>query len=175
MTAPANIRVNTQVPFPSLVLAGAPVTTAKANGVWTVGFSIANLAVQVPPTVNQPNDYLLVWDSVAQTFFRISLSAMQARTQRSVTANGNLPITATDQIININAAGDLAPAIPLAALRNGLPLTVINLPGSHAQTLTASGADGFDGAPDYLLEGGGVVTFLPYNDGVNNALGYKVT
>lgn len=175
MTAPANIRVNTQVPFPSLVLAGAPVTIAKNNGVWTVGFSIAKLGVQVPPAANYPNDYVLIWDSVAQTFFKASLTSIAGltRLQRSITGAGQLPITGIDMILNLNAAADLAPPVPLAVTRNGVPLTFKNLPGSHVQTITATAPDTFDGEAQWPLQPGASVTLVPYNDGVNAGYGIE--
>ena len=40
---PANIRVNASFPFPSLVSGTGPVTISKANGVWSIGFSMAVL------------------------------------------------------------------------------------------------------------------------------------
>ena len=91
-------------------------------------------------------------------------------TQRSITASGNLPIVALDRILNINAATDLAPTVPLSTTRNGAPLTFKNAQGSHAQTLTLSGSDtlAFDGGGTTLsLPAGASVTIYPLNDGVN--------
>lgn len=37
MPAVANVRVNTQVPFPALVVGAGGISVAKVNGVWTIG------------------------------------------------------------------------------------------------------------------------------------------
>ena len=74
MVLPANIRVNAQLPFPSLVTGTGPITITKANGVWTVGFSIVPFGVANPPVGNYPTDYLLGYDSVAKAYFQISLT-----------------------------------------------------------------------------------------------------
>lgn len=39
MTLPPSIRVNTKAAFPSIVQGSGPITIAKVNGVWTVGFN----------------------------------------------------------------------------------------------------------------------------------------
>jgi hypothetical protein len=80
MAAPANIRVNVQVPFPALVVPSGPITLNKVNGIWTIGFAVSQLGQQNPP---QPSalatDFVLVWDSVAQTFVQSSLSSLTGR------------------------------------------------------------------------------------------------
>lgn len=178
MTLPANVRFNTQVPFPAMVTAIGPVTLTKVNGVWTVGFSIANLGTEVPGLGSFPNDYLLVWDSVQLNFFKTPITTLQqmlvgaGRTQRSITGSGQLPIVANDSILNLNAASDLTPTVPLASGRTGAPLTFKNLPGSHLQTLTPTSPDTFDGQSTYPLGAGASVTLVPYNDGVN--AGYAI-
>jgi hypothetical protein len=176
MTLPANIRINTSLPFPALAKGSGPVVVSKVNGVWTIGLSFAVVGQQLPPPANFPTDYLLVYDSIANTFFKMSLSALATfgagRTQRSITSSGQLPIIAGDGILNINAASDLTPIVPLAAGRNGVPLTFKNLPGSHTQTLTRTSPDTFDGATTVSLIAGAAVTLVPYNDFVNS--GYAI-
>jgi hypothetical protein len=178
MTLPANVRVNTSVPFPSLVKASGPITLAKASGIWTVGFNISNLGTQVPPSQNFPSDYLIVYDAVAGTFFKMSITALAnsiisgGRTQRSITSSGQLPLASNDSILNLNAATDLTPIVPLASSRNGMPFTFKNLPGSHVQTLTKTGSDTFDGLTTIPLAAGAAVTLMPYNDSVNS--GYAI-
>lgn len=177
MSLPANIRVNTSAPFPSLVTASGPVTLAKANGIWKIGLSVAMLGVE--NVSNPATTYLLLYDSVAGNWFKIPLSSLPitgARVQRSITGAGNLPIASTDQILNVNAAvPGLIIAIPLAVTRTGgAPLTFNFIPGSSPFTLTATGPDTLDGQASLVLNSGGV-TLTPYTDGVNNALGYAVT
>lgn len=94
------------------------------------------------------------------------------RPQRSITMIANLPVTATDSILNVNAPSDLTPIVPLASTRAGAPLTFKNLPGSHSQTLKRTSPDLFDGSVSIVLVAGASVTLVPYNDGVNT--GYSV-
>lgn len=93
--------------------------------------------------------------------------ASKTRVQRSITTIGSLPIVATDSILNINNAGNLAPVVPLASTRNGAPLTFKNLPGSHLQTLTQTAPDTLEGQNTLPLNPGASITLVPYNDGVN--------
>jgi hypothetical protein len=176
VTLPANIRINTSLPFPALAKGSGPVIVSKVNGIWTIGLSFGVLGVQSPPPGNFPTDYLLVYDSIANTFFKMPLGALATfgagRTQRSITSSGQFPIQANDSILNINNLGDLVPIIPLASGRNGAPLTFKNLPSSHTQTLTRTSPDTFDGATTVSLIAGAAVTLVPYNDGVN--AGYAI-
>lgn len=182
MLAP-NIRVNTQAPFPALVKASAPVTIAKAAGIFTIGFSVNGLGVQVPPTVNFPTDYLLVYDSLAGTYFKMPLSGIPglagARTQRSVTGAGPVAITVLDQILNLNMTASLVITLPSYLTRLGNPLTfkdVSQLNGAafHAQTIAAAAGEKIDGnASVPLNQPGQAITLVPMNDGVNAGWGQQ--
>lgn len=171
MALPVNIRVNVRAPFPALVQGSGPITIVKTNGIWTIGYSISTFQIQTPPLTSYPADYVLVWDSVANTFFRLQLSVLaglsSARVQRSITGAGNLPIVLGDSILNVNAATDLAPVVPLASTRSGAPLTFKNKPGSHSQTITRTAPDTLEGNNSFPLAAGTSVTLVPYNDGVN--------
>jgi hypothetical protein len=123
MALPANIRINASVPFPAMVTGSGPITIGKANGIWTVGLSIAQLQTQIPPGVNAPNDYLLLYDSVANQFFKTSIQGLLtivlalggARFQRSVTASP-IVIQGADQLLNVNiSAGNPTCALPVAS------------------------------------------------------------
>lgn len=178
MTIVPNVRVNAQLPFPSLVYGTGPITIGKANGIWTVGFSIAAFGSQNPPSGNFPTDYFLAYDANANAFFKMSItnlvSALNAslgiaRTQRAVTATP-IVIVGTDQILNCNIASAAACALPAAAGRNGVPLTFKDLgqATAHNITLTANGADTIDGAATYVIRNNfGWVTLVPFNDGTN--------
>lgn len=176
MVAPANVRVNTQVPFPALVTGSGPITIAKANGVWQVGFTIAAFGSQNPPIGNYPTDYVLAWDDQAKQFFKISLSNLGqtlvgARNQRLVTASP-IVIAGTDQILNVNiAAGAPTCALPAAATRNGIPLSFKDVGGNfalHNLTITPNGAETIDGAASLILATNRqYITLVPANDGTS--------
>jgi hypothetical protein len=50
-----SIRIDTAVPFPSLVQGALPITVTKVSGVWTIGWSPTNTGVLF---VNQPDQVL---------------------------------------------------------------------------------------------------------------------
>jgi hypothetical protein len=174
MTQPANLRVNAAVPFPAMVQGSGPITVAKNAGRFIIGFAAQLLGLQ-NPLANALADQVLVWDPIAKSLILTSVNTIVSTggPQRSITAAGNLPITAADVILNINNVADLTPVVPLAAPRLGTPLTFKNLPGSHVQTLQRTGADTFDGAATYGLGAGQSVTLRPYNDGVNAGYGIE--
>jgi hypothetical protein len=182
MTLPANIRVNTQAPFPALVKGSGPITIQKSNGIWTLGFSVSGFAVQIPPGVKYPTDYLFVWDSQAQTFFNMPLSgisALLARTQRSIVNAGQAAITAADQILNLNLTASLVITLPSYLTRLGNPLTfkdvsLLNGAAFHAQTFAAAAGEKIDGnASVPLNQPGQAITLVPMNDGVNAGWGQQ--
>lgn len=141
MTLPASIRVNTAAPFPSLVTSTAPVTIRKVNGIWTIGFSSASLAVMTPPSGDYPTDYVLVYDSIAGTYFNVSISQVIAAaaasitavapTPKIVTAAGDYTVLAGDQIILMNKTVGAATNInlPTSASRINIPITVKDYKG----------------------------------------------
>jgi hypothetical protein len=146
-TLPPDIRVNTQVPFPALVVGGGPITVTKQNGVWQVGFSIA----------------------VFSQIFGV-LPGL-ARPQRSVTVSP-IVIQGIDQILNVNiATGAVVCTLPPFAGRLGVPLTFKDVGGNfvaHPLTITAAGTDLIDGQPSITLNGNHeYITLVPANDTVN--------
>jgi hypothetical protein len=179
MGVPANIRVNTAVPFPALVTSSGPITIAKVSGIWTVGFSIANLATQNPPSGNYPTDYVIVWDSVAGSFIKVSLTNLavstvvsQAPAYRKVTATPIVVNAVTDQVLGIDTnaiAGASACALPAAAGRSGVPLTFKDITLKAATwniTLTPNGAETIDTLANLVMKVDGVgVTLLPVTGG----------
>lgn len=75
MSAPPNFRLNVNVPFPALVQGSGPITISKNSGIWTVGYGVTQFATGAPPG-SLTNDYVLVWDSVGQTFVNVSLATL---------------------------------------------------------------------------------------------------
>jgi hypothetical protein len=172
MTLPANVRVNVAAPFPAIVKGSGAISIAKANGIWTIGIGFSQLATQFPPSANYPTDYLLVWDSIAQTFFTVPLSGLVGgnRVQRSVTA-GPVTVLPTDQILNLNLGSSLTITLPSYLTRAGLPITFKDVgrqAGAFPQTIAALGAETIDGNASVSLNTNGQsITLVPANDGVN--------
>lgn len=180
MTLPANIRVNTAVPFPALVQPSGPITIAKNNGIWTIGFTITAFGSQVPLVGNYPTDFLLAWDDVNKTFFKVSITNLIAsiiatfptRTQRLVTTSP-VGVGASDMIINTNiASGSPTCQLPAAAGRLGVPVTFKDIGGqwaAHPLTFTCTGGDLIDGQASVSGAGAyGAITFVPANDGTSS-------
>lgn len=170
MPAVANIRVNTQVPFPASVTGAGPVVVAKSSGsVWTVTLSLAPINAVIPPGTNWVTDYILVYDSIANGFLKMPLFNFTARPQRLVTAS---PITVQlyDSIINVNVSGSaVACTLPSAASRGGVPLAFKDVSGNfaaHNLTLTPAAGDTIDGASSLVLSTNyQYVNLMPANDG----------
>lgn len=180
MTLPANVRVNTAVPFPALVQANGPITISKNNGIWTIGFTITTFGSQVPLVGNYPTDFLLAWDDVNKTFFKVSITNLIAsivatfptRTQRLVTTSP-VGVGASDQIINTNiGTGSPTCTLPAAAGRLGVPITFKDVGGHWATnnlTFSCTGGDLIDGQATVLVAGAyGSITFVPANDGTTS-------
>jgi hypothetical protein len=178
LSLPANIRVNAQLPFPSLVTGTGPITIGKANGIWQIGFTITAFGTQVPIAPAYPTDYFLMYDVNANAFFKMSItnlvSALNAslgvaRTQRAVTTTPII-IAGTDQILNCNINVAAACTLPSAASRLGVPLTFKDLGQAalHNITITAAGGDTIDGAATAkLVNNFQWITLVPFNDGTN--------
>lgn len=178
MTLPASIRVNTRVPFPTLIYGSAPVTISKVNGIWTIGLAVDPLGAQVPSAGNYPTDYFLVWDSTAKSYFKMSLTGListlsisvgQVRAQRTTTVTP-IVVGVGDEIISTKIATPAACTLPSSATRAGKSLTFKDLGRAAANniTFTAAGGDTIDGAATYKLTNDFAwVTFTPFNDGTN--------
>ena len=173
MTLPANIRINVKAPFPANVSGAGMVVLTKANGIWTVSIDFTKLG-PLTTTNDIPGALVAVYDPVTKLYNTLTAaqiaalaSTTGARTQRSITGGGQLPIIGADSILNVNNVADLTPTLPLASTRNGAPLTINNMPGSHTQTVGTTGADTIDGQPTVQVVAGARVTFWPYFDGVN--------
>jgi hypothetical protein len=174
MASPVNIRAFAPIPFPALVVGGAPVAVTKANGIWTIALNVANLTQHIPAGADFASEYLVVYDAVRQTFFKVLLSTAGlagARVQRAVNASP-IVVLAGDQVINFNInAGGPTCALPAAASRNGVPLTFKDA-GGHAAannlTITPAAGETIDGLANVAMNTNfQQLTLAPYNDGTN--------
>ena len=124
--------------------------------------------------VDTTNNRLVVQDGATAGGFAAA-KVTDVIGQRAIQSSGDLPITAADRKLNVKIAAPLTIAVPAAASRNGFPLTFKNSAASTAAvTLSATSPDGFDGQSTIVLAPGAGLTIDPYNDGVNNALGYGI-
>lgn len=173
MALPAAIRINTNAPFPALVTGGTGIGINKQNGIWTVSFNINTFGTQIPPPANYANDYILVYDAVANTYFKMPLNSLSlglsSRLQRSVTTTP-IVITNIDQQLNCKITTPATCALPPAASRVGAPLTFKDLGQATANniTITPNGAELIDGqASVKIINNYAQLTLVPFNDGVN--------
>lgn len=177
MGLPPNVRVNAQLPFPAMVTGGAGIAISKNNGIWQVSFSINGFGSQNPPSGNFATDFLLGYDAIAQTFFKVSIANLIAvttsiRLQRRVTATPII-VSATDQILNCNiSSGAASCTLPSYATRGGLALTFKDVGGQAAAnniTITPNGAETIDGvnAAVVLRNNYEGITLVPANDGTS--------
>lgn len=170
MTALPTLKMRVLPTFPSAVFGSGPVTVTKVAGVYTISFSVMLFSSALPAATDYATDYLLVYDSVAGSFFRMPLINFGQRTQRAVVATP-IVVSGTDQILNCNINADSTCALPAAATRNGVPLTFKDLghATAHNITITPNGTETIDGvnAAVKIVNDFGEITLVPFNDGVN--------
>ena len=175
MTLPANIRVNVGAPFPALVKGGGGLSIQKANGVWTLGLGYPQLGIQALPVLtNFATDYVAVYDSIAQTYFLLPLSATGiggGRAQRAVTG-GPVTINFTDQILHLNLTAPTTITLPPFGGRAGVPLLFKDVgmqAAANNVTIAAAAGEFIDGSfPSVVLnQNGQAINLVPANDGVN--------
>ena len=181
MALPARLRVNAAFPFPALVQGSGPITVAKSNGTWTLGYTIDGMAQSPSPG---PNDLILLWDANLHNFYKTSLNTLGGGTaaggQRSVTLAANLAAGASDQILNCNittgsTGSPNTVALPSAASRAGLPISYIDVGGqalAHPIQISRAGSDVIlsangSGTSITLSLNYQRLTFMPFTDGVN--------
>lgn len=153
MTLPANIRVNIAAPFPSLVKGSGPVTIAKHNGIWTVGFTIANLAAaaaNTDPTTIQ----VLLYNTVLNTFQKATIASLLASTplvSPTLIGIAQSPYLAqlNDSILYVDTSGGAVVInLQTAASRILRPLTIKDVSGNanaNNITINPNGAETIEG------------------------------
>jgi hypothetical protein len=91
MGLPYNIRVNVNVPFPSLVAGGSAIKVTKKNGIWTISIDYGEFVLS--PTIADPaNSYVLIWNAVSGLFSTVPVSSVSG--SKVVTSlTGVMPFT----------------------------------------------------------------------------------
>ena len=95
------LRITPFVPFPAQVKGAGPVTIAKQNGIWTVGFNIGDLA-PLPVGADPTTKLLVLWDEVTQSFINGNLTLVQ----KSL-ATADFIVDGGGQVITTGIKGDL--------------------------------------------------------------------
>lgn len=162
MSLPAALRVNANLNFPATVRGNGPVTIAKADGIWTVGFTIAQLAAM--PAGDPSTRLVLVWDITTSTFMQTTISNLIATATsglRIVTAAGPIVIVSTDQTILVNktvgAATDIN--LPTSASRAGVPVIVKDYKGDASVNnirFVTTGVETLDGFVQAAADAAGI-------------------
>jgi hypothetical protein len=152
MTLPANIRVNIGAPFPATVKGSGPVAISKQNGIWTVGFQIANLGI-IPPGTDPTTLVALVWNSVTATFQQATVSSLVAAAVKPTpisAANSPYSVQPSDTFLYVDTSfGPVEIDMPAAASRNGSMLSIKDVTGhGAANNITVKPVGG--GAPETI-------------------------
>jgi hypothetical protein len=88
---PAEVRINTNTPFPTMVTGANGIGLGKNNGIWTVQLNINSLATATPPTTAFATDYVPVFDSNTGLYSKVSLSNVVVGAAPPVTTVALLP------------------------------------------------------------------------------------
>lgn len=142
---------------------------ARANTIWR---DFVTDGVALSGRWNPQKSDIRAWGTQLENYIAAGLQA----NQRKVTGSGDLPIVATDVVLNINVAAPIAIAVPASSTRSGLMLIFNVLVGSAPATLTPNAADlpyGINSMASLQVNQGQSFGLMPLNDGVN--VGYSIT
>lgn len=151
MSLPANIRVNTQAPFPSRILGLGALVLTKNNGIWTFSLDYTKLAVA--PSIT-PYQEVMVYDEALKTYALVNLieaASAGMNAYREVSGGGTIDVLPTDIVLLVNGnPGNAATSIilPASSTRNGAPVTVKDLVGdanTNNITFVPNGTETIDG------------------------------
>lgn len=171
MTLPANIRVNVGAPFPALVKASGPVTVGRANGTWTLGLSPMIVAPQSPAIGSYATDYVLVFDSISNIWFRMPLAQLAGAAPQRAVSTAPVTIGPNDFIVHLNLPIATTIQLPSYLTRNGVPLVFKDVGGNAASqpiTIMAAPTESIDGDGTVVLSSNyQMIRVTPSVDGVN--------
>ncbi len=162
MALPANIRINALVQFPARAQGSGPITVAKANGVFTIGYNVSTY-----PLLNPPFDPLskrvFVWDPTTNLFYNLTIadlfSSLITGNVIKVTAAGTVTVGPSTTAVLIQKASPSPTPINLPSIlaRSGLPLHVADINGNGGDiTLTPDGTEKIMGVAPWTISSGGV-------------------
>lgn len=105
MTLPRAIRANVNARFPTRVQGSGGITVTKQNGIWTITPNFAALADYVPPSDQWPNTFFWAYNSVLQSYSKVSISSIQS----SINANAAIEfvMAGVSAVIPTGVQGDL--------------------------------------------------------------------
>lgn len=158
MTLPANIRINMSAPFPALVKGSGLVTLTKQNGIWTAGFSIANVAV-MPQATDPAVVSMLLWNSALNTFQQTTLAQLFAApiapTNIGFANSPYVPLVSDSILFVDTSGGPVIINLTAAAARLNRPLSIKDVTGNAVAnnvTINRSGAETIDGQVSRLID-----------------------
>lgn len=176
---------STGAPVPgALLFFYASMTSTRQNTYADIGLTTPNTnPVQANASGVFPNIFLtsaaykvVLTDDMGNQIWTadpVSGDGNVAPNQRSITSSADLPIQATDQILNIGITVPLTIPVPLASTRAGVSFIFKNLSSSTAvATITATSPDHFDALSSIPLSPGAEARIRPAYDDVNS--GYAI-
>jgi len=170
MSLPYNLRVNTSVPFPALVIGASGIKVTKQNGIWTI--SPDYTAFPQVATISDPaNTYVLVWNAISGLFSVVPASAVNSsKVVRTLTAAGPYTALPTDEVLLINQTVGAAFTVNVDWSARTKPLRIVDGKGDAATnniTITPTAGQTQLGTVNYsyIIDGnGGSITLTPLPD-----------
>lgn len=148
---PAEVRINTATPFPSLITGQNGIGLGKTNGIWTVGLNTPSLQTGALGPADFANNYVAIYDSVGNRYAKVSLATVTGIAGTGpvyLAPTTGFTYTMTGQYLIIDPAGMLASgsvtlmAAPLngqlANIRSTQPISSFSIVGGGGQTVKAA-------------------------------------
>lgn len=181
MTLPANIRINVMVLFPARVQGSGPITVGKANGIFTIGYSVAGYPT-LNPVFDPTSKEVLVFDPTTGLFWNITVAnlfaSLSAGSVRTITAAGDVTVAPTDTYIRLNKtiAATSNVNLPTSASRSGVDLVIKDVKGNAASFNFAVKCSGTEDVDGITAGAGGYLGIMNFQSMTlrPRALGYDV-
>jgi hypothetical protein len=168
---PYNIRVNVNVPFPSLVSGSAGVKLTKLNGIWTVKLDYS--AFQQSGSVADPaNSYVAIWNAITGVFTAVPISAIIGiRAVKILTAAGPYTALPSDEVLIVKQTAGAPMTVNVDWSARSKPLRIVDGKcDAFTNNITITPAAGQTQLAlvnfSYVIDGnGGSITLTPLPDG----------